>query len=107
VLASGETMGLQNRYRALRRRGSDHLGSICSQRHDRLVRLVLCEWPTALGLEKLHLLPNHTLLQALIPIPMLWGVKMTKQAKATVIVILGLGVLYVFVQSKHWLNFCL
>ncbi|KID77490.1 uncharacterized protein G6M90_00g096800 [Metarhizium brunneum] len=29
---------------------------------------------------------------ALIPIPMLWGVKMTKQAKATVIVILGLGV---------------
>ncbi|GAB0135610.1 hypothetical protein EsDP_00003942 [Epichloe bromicola] len=29
---------------------------------------------------------------ALIPIPMLWGVKMNKQAKATVIVILGLGV---------------
>ncbi|OAA45464.1 integral membrane family protein [Metarhizium rileyi] len=29
---------------------------------------------------------------ALIPIPMLWGVKMTKQAKATVIAILSLGV---------------
>ncbi|CAM1508416.1 Fc.00g052640.m01.CDS01 [Cosmosporella sp. VM-42] len=29
---------------------------------------------------------------ALLPIPMLWTVKMTKQAKATVIVILGLGI---------------
>ncbi|KAH6648858.1 hypothetical protein BKA67DRAFT_576053 [Truncatella angustata] len=29
---------------------------------------------------------------ALIPIPMVWSVKMTKQAKATVMVILGLGV---------------
>ncbi|POR35044.1 Uncharacterized protein TPAR_04763 [Tolypocladium paradoxum] len=29
---------------------------------------------------------------ALLPIPMLWNVKMTKQAKATVIVILGLGI---------------
>lgn len=43
--------------------------------------------------------------QALIPIPMLWGVKMTKQAKATVIVILGLGVLYVFAfVSLHFLH---
>ena len=33
--------------------------------------------------------------QALLPIPMLWTVKMTKQAKATVIAILGLGILYV------------
>ncbi|EKJ75718.1 hypothetical protein NXS19_012218 [Fusarium pseudograminearum] len=31
-------------------------------------------------------------LYALLPIPMLWSVKMTKQAKATVIVILGLGI---------------
>ncbi|KAF7547315.1 hypothetical protein G7Z17_g7819 [Cylindrodendrum hubeiense] len=31
-------------------------------------------------------------LYALLPVPMLWTVKMTKQAKATVIVILGLGV---------------
>ncbi|KAK3190600.1 hypothetical protein K4F52_003291 [Lecanicillium sp. MT-2017a] len=31
-------------------------------------------------------------LYALLPIPMLWNVKMTKQAKATVIVILGLGI---------------
>ncbi|KAH7166157.1 hypothetical protein EDB81DRAFT_277022 [Dactylonectria macrodidyma] len=31
-------------------------------------------------------------LYALLPIPMLWTVKMTKQAKATVIVILGLGI---------------
>ncbi|KAK1971301.1 integral membrane family protein [Colletotrichum sublineola] len=31
-------------------------------------------------------------LYALLPIPMVWSVKMTKQAKATVIVILGLGV---------------
>lgn len=29
---------------------------------------------------------------ALIPIPMVWKVKMTKQAKATVMVVLGLGV---------------
>nr|XP_036583058.1 integral membrane family protein [Colletotrichum truncatum]KAF6791954.1 integral membrane family protein [Colletotrichum truncatum] len=32
-------------------------------------------------------------LYALLPIPMIWNVKMTKQAKATVIVILGLGIL--------------
>lgn len=38
---------------------------------------------------------NSAYLQALIPIPMLWEVKMNKQAKATVIVILGLGVLLV------------
>ncbi|KAJ3518194.1 hypothetical protein NM208_g14604 [Fusarium decemcellulare] len=31
-------------------------------------------------------------LYAILPIPMLWTVKMTKQAKATVIVILGLGI---------------
>ncbi|KAF4985943.1 hypothetical protein FGRMN_11046 [Fusarium graminum] len=31
-------------------------------------------------------------LYALLPIPMLWSVKMTKQAKATVIAILGLGI---------------
>jgi hypothetical protein len=31
--------------------------------------------------------------QAILPIPMLWTVKMTKTAKATVIVILGLGIL--------------
>ncbi|KAF4338167.1 integral membrane protein pth11 [Fusarium beomiforme] len=31
-------------------------------------------------------------LYALLPIPMLWSVRMTKQAKATVIVILGLGI---------------
>ncbi|KAK1659426.1 integral membrane family protein [Colletotrichum godetiae] len=31
-------------------------------------------------------------LYALLPIPMIWSVKMTKQAKATVIVILGLGI---------------
>ncbi|KAK1984347.1 integral membrane family protein [Colletotrichum cereale] len=31
-------------------------------------------------------------LYALLPIPMVWSVKMTKQAKATVIVILGLGI---------------
>ncbi|PHH67987.1 hypothetical protein CDD82_932 [Ophiocordyceps australis] len=31
-------------------------------------------------------------LYALLPIPMVWNVKMTKQAKATVIVILGLGI---------------
>lgn len=31
--------------------------------------------------------------KALLPIPMIWNVKMTKQAKATVIVILGLGIL--------------
>ncbi|OHW98098.1 integral membrane family protein [Colletotrichum incanum] len=30
--------------------------------------------------------------EALLPIPMIWSVKMTKQAKATVIVILGLGI---------------
>ncbi|RFU71754.1 integral membrane family [Trichoderma arundinaceum] len=34
-------------------------------------------------------------LYALLPIPMLWSVKMTSQAKATVILILGLGILYV------------
>lgn len=45
-------------------------------------------------------LPLTKYLQALIPIPMLWGVKMTKQAKATVIVILGLGVLYAFSQRS-------
>ncbi|CCF40419.1 hypothetical protein CH063_10986 [Colletotrichum higginsianum] len=33
-----------------------------------------------------------TCLEALLPIPMIWSVKMTKQAKATVIVILGLGI---------------
>ncbi|KAJ0388188.1 hypothetical protein COL922a_000819 [Colletotrichum nupharicola] len=32
-------------------------------------------------------------LYALIPIPLIWNVKMSKQAKATVIVILGLGIL--------------
>lgn len=32
-------------------------------------------------------------LYALLPIPMLWNVKMTKQAKATVVVLLGLGIL--------------
>ena len=32
-------------------------------------------------------------LYALLPVPMVWNVKMSKQAKATVIVILGLGVL--------------
>lgn len=32
-------------------------------------------------------------LYALLPIPMLWKVKMTPQAKATVFVILGLGIL--------------
>jgi hypothetical protein len=32
-------------------------------------------------------------LYALLPIPMIWNVKMTKQAKATVIVLLGLGIL--------------
>lgn len=32
-------------------------------------------------------------LYALLPIPMIWHVKMTKQAKATVIVLLGLGIL--------------
>src|SRR3569833_616280 len=32
-------------------------------------------------------------LYALLPIPMVWKVKMTKQAKATVVVILGLGIL--------------
>lgn len=31
-------------------------------------------------------------LYALLPIPMVWGVKMTMQAKLTVVVILGLGV---------------
>lgn len=31
--------------------------------------------------------------QALLPIPMLWNVDMTKQTKITVIVILGLGIL--------------
>ncbi len=31
--------------------------------------------------------------QALLPIPMLWNVKMTKQAKVTVVLILGLGIL--------------
>ncbi|KYK55661.1 integral membrane family protein [Drechmeria coniospora] len=31
-------------------------------------------------------------LYALLPIPLLWNVKMTKQAKATVIVVLGLGI---------------
>ncbi|KAK2000362.1 integral membrane family protein [Colletotrichum falcatum] len=31
-------------------------------------------------------------LYALLPIPMVWNVKMTKQAKATVVVILGLGI---------------
>ncbi|TQN74190.1 hypothetical protein CSHISOI_01248, partial [Colletotrichum shisoi] len=31
-------------------------------------------------------------LYALLPVPMIWSVKMTKQAKATVIVILGLGI---------------
>ncbi|KAF5025893.1 hypothetical protein F66182_2012 [Fusarium sp. NRRL 66182] len=31
-------------------------------------------------------------LYALLPIPMLWSVKMTKQAKVTVIIILGLGI---------------
>lgn len=34
-----------------------------------------------------------TCLEALLPVPMIWSVKMTKQAKATVIVILGLGIL--------------
>ncbi|PNP48311.1 hypothetical protein TGAMA5MH_00594 [Trichoderma gamsii] len=33
-----------------------------------------------------------TALMALLPIPMLWSVKMTPQAKATVIIILGLGI---------------
>lgn len=32
-------------------------------------------------------------LYALLPIPMIWRVKMTTQAKATVVVILGLGIL--------------
>jgi hypothetical protein len=36
---------------------------------------------------------------------MLWGVKMTKQAKATVIVILGLGVLYGPPPSPVWAKF--
>lgn len=43
-----------------------------------------------------HLLGCCTILnarQALLPIPMLWSVKMTKQAKTTVIAILGLGIL--------------
>jgi hypothetical protein len=31
-------------------------------------------------------------LYALIPIPMVWGIKMTKQAKLTVIIVLGLGI---------------
>lgn len=35
-------------------------------------------------------------MQALIPIPMLWSVKTSKQAKGTVIAILGLGILYKF-----------
>lgn len=30
---------------------------------------------------------------ALLPIPMIWHVKMTSQAKATVVVVLGLGIL--------------
>ncbi|ETS80135.1 hypothetical protein PFICI_07664 [Pestalotiopsis fici W106-1] len=33
---------------------------------------------------------------ALIPIPMVWHVKMTKQAKTTVVMVLGLGVLTIF-----------
>lgn len=32
-------------------------------------------------------------LYALLPIPMIWNVRMTKQAKATVVVLLGLGIL--------------
>ncbi len=32
-------------------------------------------------------------LYALLPVPMVWNVKMTKQAKASVVVVLGLGIL--------------
>lgn len=35
-------------------------------------------------------------LYALIPIPMIWGVKMNSQTKLSVMVILSLGILYVF-----------
>ncbi|PHH63449.1 hypothetical protein CDD81_5828 [Ophiocordyceps australis] len=43
-------------------------------------------------------------LYALLPIPMVWNVKMTKQAKATVIVILGLGI-FASVATLIRLNF--
>ncbi|KAK5993256.1 hypothetical protein PT974_06685 [Cladobotryum mycophilum] len=41
---------------------------------------------------RLGVLSLLLMLLALLPIPMLWSVKMSKQAKATVIVILGLGI---------------
>ena len=38
-------------------------------------------------------------LYALIPIPMLWNVKMNRQTKVVVVVILSLGALYVFADN--------
>lgn len=87
---SREAVGFQDYGWHLCGRWPNCCSRILYQCHDRHLRLALCKCARP-DIGKTTLIKFG---KALLPIPMLWSVKMTKQAKATVIAILGLGILY-------------